>query len=400
MNPSNNQSGLPRSAPVRITRKRQANAATEANEAKEGTRKTRRRLNIAGPANNTTLESATEPNAEMMEVDGQPMAPLLRRSVRINTRTKNRIANLERRSQTPALRAESLKTRTDPIALAAIQILKNPANQTIENPLNYIENQNITKIDKFTTYLPPENIFPIDEYARKDDFVELGQFYLKSGLYHQSKIQYQLTNREYNDNYLRKNSHWIYMLTVNDQIVKIGGTKNELAERLQGYQCSISSCVSGTNRIIHNTFYFYLLLGCTIKFYGKQIDTPKYLIDIIGYQVLFKPQTYHIYEAIYIGDFENQFGNRPILSQLADSKFIPKLQDLIAPPGIRKNTLMSPIPTTSIPANTSRMSAADAAQMLPHDIAAPIRPEPKGELNRTENPPRIRLFMENNPSNL
>lgn len=78
---------------------------------------------------------------------------------------------------------------------------------------------------------------------------------------------------------------YIYIFTINNRIVKIGGTRNGLKGRFTSYLCGHhimerqkSGYCSRTNGFIYNTFEFYLNLGCEIKMYALKL--PLKVIDI------------------------------------------------------------------------------------------------------------------------
>jgi hypothetical protein len=79
-----------------------------------------------------------------------------------------------------------------------------------------------------------------------------------------------ISAKEFNEN-----QEWLYIFTVNNKMVKIGGTRDSIKARCGSYLCGHhvvergkSGRCSVTNSIIYNTFEFYLKLGYKFQMYG------------------------------------------------------------------------------------------------------------------------------------
>jgi hypothetical protein len=86
-----------------------------------------------------------------------------------------------------------------------------------------------------------------------------------------------------------KKTEWLYLLVINNRIVKIGGTRTGLKGRVSSYLCGHhieergkSGDCSKTNGFIYNTFEFYLSLGCKIEMYGYELPKTEFTIEIFG----------------------------------------------------------------------------------------------------------------------
>jgi len=130
-----------------------------------------------------------------------------------------------------------------------------------------------------------------------------------------------------NEEYTRQ-TEWLYILTINGNIVKIGGTRAGLKERTGSYLCGHhikerekSGHCSNTNAFIYNTFDYYLQLGCKIEMYGYELPITNYEIDVFGKKINIVAQTFHAYESLYLEDYKKDYKMFPILSSNADPKY-------------------------------------------------------------------------------
>ena len=109
-----------------------------------------------------------------------------------------------------------------------------------------------------------------------------------------------------------KKTEWLYLLTINDRIVKIGGTRTGIKGRVSSYLCGHhiiergkSGDCSKTNGFIYNTFEFYLKLGCNIKMYGYELPKTEIIIDIFDKKTKINAQTYHAYESTFLNSISS-----------------------------------------------------------------------------------------------
>ena len=212
----------------------------------------------------------------------------------------------------------------------AVNFIKtHPDNQDITDPLLYHHIPKAIADYKLNNvyHLNPRILIPMDDYLRRDDFELMGSVNVNTPeKMKTSYIKFHPIPTEINHQNYYKYHQNLYLFTIGNQIVKIGGTKLSLDKRFNGYKCGDDKCgrsQSSTNQKIHNTFYFYLLLGCPINFYGKQLKSTTYQTQILDYDILVNTQVYHIFESVYLGDFKINYGEYPPLSQVSDPLFNP-----------------------------------------------------------------------------
>lgn len=120
----------------------------------------------------------------------------------------------------------------------------------------------------------------------------------------------------------------IYIFTVNDRIVKIGGSRNGLAERCSSYLCGHhipergkSGKCSVTNAYIYNTFAHYLQTGHTIRMYAFAIPPVMVTVSVWGDEKQVAAQVFHVFESQALDLYAKQCGHNPCLSDNSDPSF-------------------------------------------------------------------------------
>jgi hypothetical protein len=123
-------------------------------------------------------------------------------------------------------------------------------------------------------------------------------------------------------------TEWLYLLTINGRIVKLGGTRTGIKGRVSSYLCGHhiqergkSGDCSKTNGFIYNTCEFYLNAGCDIKMYGYKLPKTEITIEIFGKKTNVVAQTYHAYETTFLEDYKKQYSEYPILSDNCDPEY-------------------------------------------------------------------------------
>lgn len=173
--------------------------------------------------------------------------------------------------------------------------------------------------------LQPENkVFKLENYNNKNYFLPVANVVLddelKNGIKKRNtfiKFDSLIPNKEFDD----KETEWLYLFTINDNIVKIGGTRNGLRARCGSYLCGHhirergkSGDCSKTNGYVYNTFVFYLENGYNIKMYGYKLPRVSNKVEILGNEVEIVSQTYHIYESKFLLEFKKKYSTFPYLS--------------------------------------------------------------------------------------
>lgn len=209
----------------------------------------------------------------------------------------------------------------------------------IPNDISKKENINelleISKYKKWIKILPIQKTVSLKEYNRKEYFTHVADILLDTESFISGKktgkkkrntlIEFvpKIAISEFNEK-----TEWLYLLVVNDQIVKIGGTRTGLKNRVASYLCGHhieergkSGDCSKTNAFIYNTFEFYLNLGCKIEMHGYKLPKTEFNIEIFGKQTTITAQTYHAYESTFLEDYKKNYNEYPILSDNCDPSY-------------------------------------------------------------------------------
>jgi hypothetical protein len=191
---------------------------------------------------------------------------------------------------------------------------------------------------KWIKLVPLDKTIPMESYNRKEHFIKVADIVLDDEIVMSGKkegkkkrntlIQFlpSISLDEFN-----KKTEWLYLLLINDRIVKIGGTRVGLKGRVMSYMCGHhiaergkSGDCSKTNGFIYNTFEFYLKLGCTIQMYGYELPRTEIEIKIFDKMTKIVTQTYHAYESTFLDDYKKRYEEYPILCDNCDPDYKDK----------------------------------------------------------------------------
>lgn len=190
-------------------------------------------------------------------------------------------------------------------------------------------------IKKWIKLIPIDKAIPLEEYNRKNYFIPIADIVLDNEVFTSGKKQgtkkrntlIQFVPKISAEDFNKKNE-WLYLLVINDRIVKIGGTRTGLKGRVASYLCGHhieergkSGDCSKTNGFIYNTFEFYLSLGCKIEMYGYELPKTEITIEIFGKETKITAQTYHAYESTFLEDFKKNYNEYPLLSDNCDPDY-------------------------------------------------------------------------------
>jgi hypothetical protein len=211
--------------------------------------------------------------------------------------------------------------------------------QTIEQDISGIENiqerYDKCEYNKWVKLLPINKTILFDKYDQNECFVHVADIVLDNEIYVDGKkkgekkrktvIQFLPTINA--DDFKAKNE-WLYLLVVNNRIVKIGGTRVGLKGRVDSYLCGHhiqergkSGDCSKTNAFIYNTLDFYLQLGCNIKMYGYKLPKTEFEVTIINKTKKVVAQTYHAYESTFLEEYKRSYHSYPLLSDNCDPDY-------------------------------------------------------------------------------
>ena len=181
----------------------------------------------------------------------------------------------------------------------------------ISGIVNIKEKYEASVIKKWIKLIPKDKTILFEEYNKKTLFVPIADITLDNEINTSGKKE-GLRKRNTLirlDNFIKtqieEKKEWIYIITINNRIVKIGGTRDGIKNRFGSYLCghhiperNKSGKASETNKYIYNTLYFYLLNGCDIKLYGYELPQEHITRSMFGKDVKIRVQTYHSYESI------------------------------------------------------------------------------------------------------
>jgi hypothetical protein len=126
----------------------------------------------------------------------------------------------------------------------------------------------------------------------------------------------------------QKQVEYVYLIVVNNRIVKIGGTRKGLKGRASSYLCGHhvqerqkSGRCSVTNAYVYNTLHFYLKNGFLIEIYAYEIEPVIVDVDIFGQIKRVSAQVYQAFEAYCLEEYKKQTGKYPVLSDNADPTY-------------------------------------------------------------------------------
>lgn len=197
-------------------------------------------------------------------------------------------------------------------------------------------------VSKYIKSVDKENVIHFDKYIHKDEFSLVANILIDNDMKQDNKkarqtvIKFDPVIDKKNWN---KKSEYLYIIVINDYIVKIGGTRDGLKQRTGSYLCGHytsqrgkSGKASVTNMFIYNTLDFYLRLGCEAKLFAKELPTS--YKKIVAFDTKYSyckaiknivVQTYHGYESIYIEDYKkHNKGIPPPFSFNADPNYKKK----------------------------------------------------------------------------
>lgn len=175
-------------------------------------------------------------------------------------------------------------------------------------------------IYKWINIITFTNCIKFENYISKSKFVKICDVVLDNDLTKDNKKRrktlIKLSEIE-NEINIKEENEWCYIITIDDYIVKIGGTRTGIKNRFNSYLCghhSIENNKSGkasvTNKYIYNTLFYYLKNKSKIELYGYKLPEHKILIE----DNLEKIQTFHIYESKLLKNFKEKYNNFPPLS--------------------------------------------------------------------------------------
>ena len=189
-------------------------------------------------------------------------------------------------------------------------------------------------IKKYIKIIPQDKTIVFETLPQKSHFSHIADIVLDTEISNSGKSKgnkkrgtlIKLDN--FNKELVDKKKEWLYIIVINNRIVKIGGTRSGIKDRFGSYLCghhiterNKSGKASETNKYVYNTIYFYLGLDCNIKLYGYELPVEEITRNVFGKETKIRVQTYHSYESVLIDEIKKQNGFIPFLCDNSDPDY-------------------------------------------------------------------------------
>ena len=212
---------------------------------------------------------------------------------------------------------------------------KNSNNNDISGLENINDKYESSLTKKWIKLIPINKTISFEEYNRKEYFTPIADIILDSETVTTGKKEgqkkrttiIQFVPKISNYEFSTKNE-WLYLFVINGRIVKIGGTRTGIKNRVASYLCGHHTAERGksgdcskTNAFIYNTFEFYLNSGCKIEMYGYELPKMEFTIEIFGKEKKIIAQTFHAYESTFLDDYKKNYKEYPILCDNCDPDY-------------------------------------------------------------------------------
>lgn len=163
-------------------------------------------------------------------------------------------------------------------------------------------------------------------------FKEIAIIELDLCLNRQTTLKVNIINKKLWDT----KKEFIYIITMNDYILKIGGTRDGMKGRWSSYCCgyyvsqrkkkngeNYPGKMSVTNAYLYHTIENNLIHNKNNiwKFYVWDIPISSHKVKILGEETTVISQTFHAYESICINKYKNIVGRIPLLCGNCDPNY-------------------------------------------------------------------------------
>jgi len=186
--------------------------------------------------------------------------------------------------------------------------------------------------NKWAKNLIPEEMSVVDycQYANGANFIKMADIVLDDSESRRTTVK----TIPVNETLWKETAEHIYIITRNNIIMKLGGTRTGMKARWGSYLCG--HCVaerlnkngepnpgkmSVTNAHLYHTIETDLLLGNTWEFYSWKLPNITVEVNILGKNTSVVAQTYHAYESRCIELFRSLTGHIPQLCDNADPNY-------------------------------------------------------------------------------
>jgi len=112
---------------------------------------------------------------------------------------------------------------------------------------------------------------------------------------------------------------WVYVISANDRVVKIGQTDATLSSRFSSYQAGThknrdKGTCSVTNWNCSEFWRVCLSEGVNLEVFAYQVPTTETKIKVFGQYKIARNKHAYLYENALLNKYESLKGNKPILS--------------------------------------------------------------------------------------
>ena len=145
-----------------------------------------------------------------------------------------------------------------------------------------------------------------DDFSLYKNFTKIGNFELTND----KRLLWSLVCENDKQDIYSRYQNGIYVITFNDYIVKIGGTKVGMAGRISSYCCG--HCIPERKK--KNGEHYPGKMSVTNAYIYNPIEDIEVKKIIFGEEQTFKVQCYDEYEKIALNKYKEQVGEFPILS--------------------------------------------------------------------------------------
>ena len=108
-----------------------------------------------------------------------------------------------------------------------------------------------------------------------------------------------------------EHKEWIYIITCDSKVIKIGGTRTGLKGRTQSYLCGrpefrkTGTC-STTNYTLYVSILNLLKKGHHIEMFAKKLDTYKVKAQEFGFDIDMDVQVFHAFESKMLEQYKKE----------------------------------------------------------------------------------------------
>lgn len=170
----------------------------------------------------------------------------------------------------------------------------------------------------------------VESINEVNSFISINKLNSHLGKYKFEKVAYcyktetrkneeAISTKPFYKKYWGRNEEWIYLIVVDDIIIKAGGTSDGLAGRFGSYRAGTqenrkNGTCSVTNYVVHQSILNLLNNGNKVEIWGYKVPEIEVNVDVFGNKNNIKVQIFKTFEHKIFDIIEEIAGSRPILS--------------------------------------------------------------------------------------